>query len=138
MGNNSKKKVLFLCTQNSARSQMAEGWLRALRGESYEAYSAGTQPWRVNPLAVKAMARAGVDISSHRSKGVEEFSGQEFDLVVTVCDNARESCPYFPNAKSFLHHSFTDPAAASGSEEERLAVFEKVRDEIREWIEQTF
>lgn len=137
MGNN-KKKVLFLCTQNSARSQMAEGWLRALRGHAYEAYSAGTQPSQVNPLAVKAMARAGIDISSHRSKGVEEFLGQEFDYVVTVCDNARESCPYFPGAKQLLHHSFADPAAAKGSEEERLAVFEKVRDEIQEWIEKTF
>ncbi|MGQ9632324.1 MAG: arsenate reductase ArsC [bacterium] len=133
-----KKKVLFICTQNSARSQMAEGLLRALYGDLYEAYSAGTQPSRVNPYAVRAMAEIGIDISEHRSKGVDEFLGQKFDYVITVCDRARETCPFFPGGGKYLHESFEDPAEFKGSEDEVLALFKRVRDEIKGWIERTF
>jgi arsenate reductase len=117
---------------------MAEGWLRCLYGDQYEAYSAGTAPYRVNPFAIEAMKRAGVDISGHRSKSVDEYAGMDFACVVTVCDHARETCPYFAGAKQYLHHSFEDPAAASGREEEVLTVFERVRDEIKEWTVRTF
>lgn len=123
------KRVLILCTGNSARSQMAEGWLRAMAGERFEVQSAGTHPSVVNPLAVAAMRERGVDIRRHRSKSVTEFAGQRFDYVITVCDNARESCPVFPGARS-IHWSFHDPAAAGGSDQEKLSVFRRVRDEI--------
>ena len=131
-----KKKVLFICTQNSARSQMAEGLLRSMYGDRFEVFSAGTNPWRVNPFAIEAMKKAGVDISSHRSKSIDEFMEVEIDYAVTVCDNAKESCPYFPEAKVLLHHSFSDPAALMGGDEEILAEFERVCDEIRVWIEE--
>ncbi|MDH7479213.1 MAG: arsenate reductase ArsC [Syntrophomonadaceae bacterium] len=133
-----KPKVLFLCTQNSARSQMAEGLLRHLYGEHYQVYSAGTRPAAMNPFAVRAMERAGVDISQHRSKSVDEFIDSEFDFVVTVCDRAREECPYFPSGKNIYHRSFADPAAFEGTDEEKLEYFGQVRDEIRRWIEETF
>lgn len=133
-----KKRVLFVCTQNSSRSQMAEGLLRNLYPDRYEVYSAGTDPYRVNPFAIKAMQQVGVDISSHYSKSVDEFAGLNFDFVVTVCDNARETCPYFPGGARYLHHSFEDPAQAKGSDEEILAVFARVRDEIRDWLQKTF
>jgi arsenate reductase len=124
------KRVLILCTGNSARSQMAEGLLR-YEGESvYEVYSAGTHPSVVNPLAVEAMRERGIDISRHRSKSVEDFFGQEFDYVITVCDNANENCPVFPGQTKRIHWSFDDPAAAVGNEAERLAEFRRVRDEI--------
>jgi arsenate reductase len=125
-----KEKVLFLCTGNSCRSQMAEGLLRHLAGDRYEVASAGTQPGGLNPEAVEAMREIGVDISGHRSKSVEEFPDQEFDYVITVCDRARASCPVFPASVSNLHWSLDDPAAASGSPEQRKAVFRRVRDEI--------
>jgi arsenate reductase len=131
-----KKKVLFICTQNSARSQMAEGLLRSMYGDRFEVFSAGTNPWRVNPFAIEAMKKAGVDISSHRSKSIDEFMEVEIDYAVTVCDNAKESCPYFPEAKVLIHHSFSDPAALTGGDEVILAEFERVRDEIRVWIEE--
>jgi arsenate reductase len=131
-----KKKVLFICTHNSARSQMAEGLLRTLYGDRYEAYSAGTEETAVNPYAIEAMRLAGIDISGHRSKTVQEFRGENFDLVVTVCDDARESCPFFPG-KKVIHKSFEDPSRAEGTDEQVLAVFERVRDEIRVWIEDT-
>ena len=127
-----KKRVLILCTGNSARSQMAEGWLRDLGGARFEVYSAGTRPSTVRPEAVEAMREVGVDISSHRSKSVDEFKGREFDYVITVCDNARESCPVFPGKTERVHWSFDDPAALSGTWDERLAVFRRVRDEIGE------
>ena len=133
-----KKKVLFICTHNSVRSQMAEGILRALYGDRYEVYSAGTHPTGVNPYAVRVTAEIGVDISTHRSKSVEEFRGMRFDYVVTVCDNAKENCPFFPGAKVYLHRSFKDPSEAKGVEEEIMEVFRKVRDEIKNWIEKTF
>jgi len=131
-----KKKVLFICTHNSARSQMAEGLLRTLYDDRYEAYSAGTEETAVNPYAIEAMRLAGIDISGHRSKTVQEFRGRIFDLVVTMCDSARESCPFFPG-KKVIHKSFEDPSRAEGSDEQVLAVFERVRDEIRAWIEDT-
>jgi arsenate reductase len=126
------KRVLILCTGNSARSQMAEGWLRALGGGRFEVYSAGTRPGSVRPEAVEAMREVGVDIGSHRSKSVDEFAGREFEYVITVCDNARESCPVFPGKTERVHWSFDDPAAAAGTWDERLAAFRRVRDEIAE------
>lgn len=128
-----KRRVLILCTGNSARSQMAEGYLRRLAGERFEVFSAGTKPAGLNPIAVKVMAEAGIDISAHRSKSVEEFQHQQFDYVITVCDNAKESCPVFPWAGERLHHSFADPAAASAGEQ--LELFRKVRDQIRGFLE---
>ncbi|MEM2869964.1 MAG: arsenate reductase ArsC [Thermoplasmata archaeon] len=133
-----RKSVLFICTHNSARSQMAEGLLRALHGDRYEAFSAGTEPARVHPLAIRVMAEVGVDISGQRSKSLEEFRGREFDWVVTVCDRAHQTCPFFPGGKIQLHRGFDDPAGAGGSEEERLAAFRRVRDELRDWIDSTF
>jgi len=125
-------RVLILCTGNSARSQMAEGLLRALSGGTLEVHSAGTQPSRVNPLAIEAMKEVGIDISGQRSKSVEEFAGQCFDAVITVCDNAKESCPIFPGAPLRIHWSYPDPAAVEGSKEERLRAFRGVRDGLRQ------
>lgn len=128
----SKNRVLFLCTGNSARSQMAEGLLRHMAGDRCEVFSAGTRPVGLNPNAVKAMSELGIDISSHRSKSVDEFTGQPFDCVITVCDNAKESCPIFPGAGERLHHSFQDPAALPA--DRQLEAFRKVRDEIASWL----
>ena len=127
-----KKRVLILCTGNSCRSQMAEGWVRHDLGSEVEAFSAGTRPSLVHPLAIRVMAEAGVDISSQRSKSLSEFWGQPFDLVVTVCDSAKEACPAFPGAADQIHESFPDPAGLGGSEEEVLEGFRRVRDMIRE------
>jgi arsenate reductase len=126
-----KKRVLILCTGNSARSQMAEGLLRHDGGGRFEVFSAGVSPSRVRPEAVEAMREAGVDISEQRPKSVEEFAGEAFDYVITVCDNAREQCPFFPAGTRRIHWSFDDPAAAGGDAAARLAVFRRVRDEIR-------
>lgn len=131
----SKPKVLFLCTGNSCRSQMAEGLLRHLGGDRFEAASAGTRPVELNPGAVAAMGEIGIDISGHASKHVDSLAGESFQHVITVCDNARETCPVFPAEVETLHWSFDDPAGATGSEEERMAVFRRVRDEIREKVE---
>ena len=133
-----KQKVLFVCTQNSARSQMAEGLMNALLGDRYEAHSAGSDPFRVNPFATKAMAEAGIDISHHRSKGVDEFKDWEFDYVVTVCNRAKESCPFFPSARQRIHKEFNDPAALKSTDDEIFKTFCRVRDEIKEWILETF
>ena len=126
-----KRKVLFLCTGNSCRSQMAEGWMRHFAGESAEVFSAGTKPAGLNPTAVAVMREAGVDISGQRSKHVDQLLHQDFGFVVTVCDAAREACPVFPGVLYQLHWSFEDPATAMGSEDERLAVFRRVRDQIK-------
>ncbi len=131
-----KRRALFLCTGNSARSQMAEGWLRHLAGDRFEVLSAGTHPVGLNPKAVAAMGEIGIDISQHRSKSLEEFLGQPFDYVITVCDSAKEACPIFPGAAQALHYSFTDPAAAPGSMEEQMAVFRRVRDEIGQRLQE--
>lgn len=127
-------RVLFLCTGNSCRSQMAEGWLQHLGKDRFDVYSAGTHPVGLNPGAVEVMREVGIEISGHRSKHVEEFSDQRFDAVITVCDRAKESCPLFPGGGTVLHWSFDDPASAVGTSEERLAVFRRVRDEIQEKI----
>jgi arsenate reductase (thioredoxin) len=125
-----KPRVLFLCTGNSARSQMAEGYLRHLAGDRFEVASAGTQPTVVNPLAVTAMSEVGIDISAHASKSTDSLLGQHFAFLITVCDQASERCPIFPGAVRRLHWSLEDPAAAAGSEAERVAVFRRIRDEI--------
>ncbi len=130
---NGKKEVLFICTHNSARSQMAEGLVNALYSDRFRAYSAGTEKTKVNPLAIEVMKEIGIDISHHTSKTVEVFRDRLFDIVVTVCDNARETCPFFPG-KKVIHRSFEDPSSAMGTREERLQVFRRVRDEIKEWI----
>ena len=130
-----KARVLFLCTRNSARSQMAEGLLRHLAGDHFEAHSASTEATHVRPLAMRAMNEIGVDISGHESKTLERYLGEPFDYVITVCDDANEACPFFPGAKSRLHWSLPDPSAAKGSEEERLAVFRSVRDQLRDCLQ---
>lgn len=130
-----RRRVLFLCTHNSARSQMAEGLLRRLGGDRFEVASAGTEATRVRPLAIRAMAELGVDISGHESKTLDRYLDQSFDFVVTVCDEANETCPAFPGATRSLHWSLPDPSRATGTEEERLAVYRSVRDEIRRRIE---
>ena len=125
-----KKRVLFLCTGNSCRSQMAEGALRSVAGDSFDTASAGTTPAGINPTAVRVMAELGIDISEQRSKSVVEMMGEHFDYVITVCDRARGACPVFPGRAIKLHWGFDDPAAALGTEEECLQVFRRVRDEI--------
>jgi arsenate reductase (thioredoxin) len=129
---NEKTRVLFLCTHNSARSQMAEGLLRDLAGDRFEAYSAGTEATHVRPLAIRTMEEIGVDISRQESKTLDRYLDQPFDYVITVCDDANEACPYFPGAMSRLHWSFEDPSKAEGSEEERLEVFRSVRERIKD------
>ncbi len=130
-----KKRVLILCTGNSARSQMAEGLLCHDAGDAFEVESAGTKPGTVRPEAIAAMREVGIDISGHRSKHVNEFDGQRFDYVITVCANAKESCPVFMGAVKRLHHSFDDPPPPSvGTDEESMAVFRRVRDELRTYL----
>ncbi len=132
----SSPKVLFLCTHNSARSQMAEGLLRHLAGDRFEVHSAGTEATSVRPEAVRVMAEIGADISGQESKTLERYLGESFEYVITVCDDANEACPIFPGARNRLHWSFEDPSRATGVDEERLEVFRKVRDRIRERIEE--
>lgn len=132
----SPQKVLFICTHNSARSQMAEGWLRWLGGVRYEVYSAGMEATRLRPAAEAVMREVGIDISAQHSKSLHRYVGQSFDQVITVCDQAAEACPIFPGAKSLAHWSFEDPSAVEGTEGERRAVFRKARDQIRERIEE--
>src|SRR3954466_5137348 len=129
-----KQQVLILCTGNSARSQMAEGLLRHNAGDRFDVESAGTNPGIVRPEAIAAMKELGIDISGHRSKHVDEFEGQQFDCVLTVCDNAKESCPVFFGKAARMHHSFNDPAAVEGSEESRLGEFRRVRDGLRSYM----
>ena len=133
-----KRRVLILCTHNSSRSQMAEGLLRAAAGKDIEVESAGTEATRVHPLAVAAMAERGIDITAHTSKTLDRFLDQPWDDVITVCDSANESCPVFPRAGRRIHWSFEDPSKATGSDEARLTVFRRIRDEIdarfRAWL----
>ncbi len=134
---NNKKKILFLCTGNSCRSQMAESWTRKLKGETFESYSAGTNPGTVDPRAIKVMKEEGVDLSGQKSKSIEDLPEKEFDYVVTVCDNARENCPYFPAKVKLIHFGFEDPphlAKSAGSEEEALEIYRKVRDQIKNFV----
>jgi arsenate reductase len=128
------KKILVLCTGNSARSQMAEGLFRVEGGEGFEIFSAGTKPSSVRPEAIAVMREIGIDLSGHRSKSVDEFSGRPMDFVVTVCDHARDACPVFPAGTARIHWSFEDPAAVQGSEPERLAAFRHIRDQIHERV----
>jgi arsenate reductase (thioredoxin) len=127
-----KRRVIFICTHNSARSQMAEAFLRKLGGDRFEAFSAGMQPSEVRPEAIQVMAEVGIDISHQRPKRIDPFLGESFSWVITVCDRAREACPVFPGAERAGHWQFDDPADASGTPEERLTVFRRVRDEIRD------
>jgi len=131
-----RKRILFVCTHNSARSQMSEGWMNFLYGDRYEAFSAGTAPSRVDSRAIQVMAEAGIDLSRHRSKSLDEFQGMEFDYVVTVCDRAKGICPSFPGGKVILHQAFDDPAPLTGAES--LSDFRRIRDEIKNWLEKTF
>ena len=131
-----KESVLFICTHNSARSQMAEGLLRHLAGDRFEVESAGTEKTHVRPLAIEAMKELGIDISSQTSKTIASLGDRQFDWAITVCDNANEACPVFPGGTKRLHWSFDDPSAATGSDEERLAAFRRVRDEIRAKLEE--
>lgn len=133
-----KKRVLFVCTHNSARSQMAEGLVTALYGNRWEAVSGGTEATRVHPAAIRAMAEIGIDISGHRAKSVDEFLDQAFDLIVTVCDSARQACPFIPGGKEYAHEGFDDPAACAGTDDEVMACFRRSRDEIRAWLAQRF
>lgn len=131
-----KHTILFICTYNSARSQLAEGLVNHYFGEQWEAKSAGTEKTVVKPLAIKAMAEAGIDISHHASKTIKTFKGRQFDVVVTVCDSAKETCPFFPG-KKVIHQSFADPSNIEGTNEEKLAVFCRTRDEIKAWLDTT-
>jgi len=135
---NDKKNILILCTGNSARSQMAEGLLEHICSNEFEVYSAGTKPSIVRPEAIKVLAEIGIDISNNRSKSVDEFADRKIDYVLTVCDNAKENCPYFPARTRLTHHSFTDPAEIVGGEEERIAAFRATRDEIKKYLENDF
>jgi arsenate reductase len=130
-----KQRVLFLCTHNSARSQMAEGFLRDVAGDGFEVASAGTEARGVHPLATRVMAEVGIDLRGHASKTLDRFLGEPWDFIITVCDSANEACPVFPATTRRLHWSLDDPSAARGNEEERLGVFRRVRDEIRSRVE---
>lgn len=130
-----KYTILFICTHNSARSQLAEGLVNHYFGDAWEASSAGTEQTFVKPFAVKAMAEAGIDISHHSSKTIDAFQGKAFDVVVTVCDSARETCPFFPG-KKVVHQSFVDPSNAQGSDADKLAAFWATRDEIKAWLDE--
>jgi arsenate reductase len=133
---NGPQRVLFVCTHNSARSQMAEGFLNALGGGCFAAESAGTEARGIHPLAIQAMAEEGIDIAFHESKTIDRFLGEDFDLVITVCDDAAEACPVFPSARARQHWSFPDPSVATGTDEKRFAAFVAVRDAIRRRIEE--
>ena len=132
-----KEKILFLCTQNSVRSQIAEAFINSLFNEKFLAFSAGTQPSSLNPYAVEVMKEIGIDISNQHSKSIEDFTDSKFDYVITVCDNAKETCPFFPG-KKIIHKSFRDPTKFKGDIDEILNYFRKTRDEMKEWIVNTF
>jgi arsenate reductase len=133
-----RKKVLIICSRNAARSQIAEAFLRNLYDDKYEAYSAGVQPSLVSTSAMLVMKEIGIDMSTHRSKSIEKFRDFDFDYVVTVCDHAKETCPFFPRGKHYLHRSFKDPGNIKGNNKEVLQEFRQVRDEIKKWIQATF
>jgi arsenate reductase (thioredoxin) len=135
---NEKPGVLILCTGNSARSQMAEGLLKQICGDRFDIHSAGTRPIGVSPEAIEVLGEVGIDISSNQSKSVDSFADREFDYVLTVCDNARENCPYFPARTRMVHHAFEDPYFAQGGHEERLTAFRRVRDKIDSYLRDDF
>ena len=130
-----KTKILFICTANAARSQMAEGYLRAKYGDRFEVFSAGTKQSRVSVRAIEVMQEIGIDISAHRSKTIDALKGESFDIAVTLCDNANRICPIVPGAKKTIHHGFADPHLTPGTDEETLLGYRRVRDEICEWID---
>jgi arsenate reductase (thioredoxin) len=133
-----KKKILFICTHNAARSQMAEGYMRAKYGDFYEVYSGGTEATRVHPMAIAVMKEIGIDISGHQSKLLDDLFGKGIETVVTVCDTANKACPFFPGARDVIHQGFTDPSGFTGSDEEIRAGFRQVRDGITRWIDVKF
>lgn len=133
-----KKSVLFVCTHNAVRSQMAEAFLNEIYADRYTAYSAGTDPAQIDPFVIAVMKEAGVDVSGYKSKGLNDFQGREFDYVITVCDQARESCPYFPGGKMRIHKSFPDPSKFQGWHDSVIHEYRLVRDEIRKWVENEF
>ena len=133
-----KKKILFICTHNSCRSQMAEGLFRNLYGDYYDVYSAGAEPSVINPFAIKAMKEIGIDITGQYSKSINEFLNYQFDYVVTVCDSAKSTCPFFPNGKHYMHKSFKDPSQVFGSRKEKMEAFCNTRDRIEQWLKQLF
>lgn len=133
-----KKRVLFVCTHNSARSQMAETFLNHIYPDKYEAFSAGTKPSKINPYVVEVMKEIGFDLSNNKSKSVNEFINDFFDYVITVCDSAKQECPFFPNGKSFHHKSFDDPSSFEGDKEYILKNTRRIRDEIKSWIQSFF
>lgn len=130
--------MLFICKHNSARSQMAEGLLKHLYNELYEVYSAGTNPGKINPYAIKVMANRGIDISMNRSKGLNEFKNKEFDYVITVCDEEGDACPFFPGGRSYIHKSFPNPTIINDSDGTKIKYFTQIRNQIEEWINKTF
>ena len=136
--NPQKKSVLFICTHNAARSQMAEAILNKLYGDRYTAFSAGTDPTQIDPLVIKVMREIGVDVSNHRSKGLSLFKNSNMDYVITLCDQARESCPYFPGGIEHLHKGFSDPSELKGKTEDVINGYRRIRDEIQNWIEKEF
>jgi arsenate reductase len=133
-----KKKILFICTHNSARSQMAEGLINKFFGDRYEAFSAGTDPLWVHPCSIEVMEEIGIDISQAHAKSLDEFFSETFDFVVTVCDNAQEQCPLFPNAQSTIHKSFENPSSIQGNAEDVLRAFRRTRDDIKIWLTEEF
>ena len=133
-----KKTVLFICKHNSARSQMAEGLLKELYGQYYNVFSAGADPSTVSPYAIKVMADRGIDISKNYSKSINQFKGQEFDYVVTVCNEENGGCPFFPGGKTYIHKSFPDPTSFSGDRNKKIKYFTLIRNEIEDWIIDTF
>ena len=138
MESNKKTSVIFLCTHNSSRSQIAEGYLREKSYNIYEVHSAGTEPSQVNPYTITVMEEIGIVISHHTTKNVTQFLGMKIDLVVTVCDNVKENCPFFPGGREFIHKEIQDPSSIKGTEYEKLHIFRKVRDEIISWIDSEF
>lgn len=133
-----KLKVLFICSSNQARSQMAEGLLRDIYGDRYDVFSAGVNPTFVAPEAILALDEVGVDIKGQRSKGIDEFKDVEFDYVITVCDKARETCPFFPGAKNYIHKSFREPSRVCEADEPLVEGYKRVRNDIKKWLEKTF
>ncbi|MDQ7081627.1 MAG: arsenate reductase ArsC [Aquificota bacterium] len=133
-----RRRILFLCTHNSARSIMAEAIMRHMMGDAWEVHSAGTEPSGVNPVALKVLEEAGIDTDGLKSKSLEEFTGQRFDVVVTLCDSSKDACPHFPGADTHIHRPFPDPSSVAGPPEEKIEAFRKVRDEISRWLEEVF
>ena len=133
-----KQRVLFMCIHNAARSQMAEGLFRHFYGDSFDAYSAGSEPKRVHPLAIKCMDEIGIDISNHRSKSLKEFEDHEFDYVITVCGNSYNACPFFLGGKKYFKQAFEDPSSIEGTEEEKFELFKRIRDELKFWLDDLY